>query len=298
MDTKRVVASAKKYRLFLLSIIGVPTVADLIKEHYRGKLMDWGEEYLGSFGRWLFADTFSILTLVLAAALLFVAVVVLAESIGGKDLPILEDEQNYFKSAPHRFGLSVVVVMLVCIACVAYGAYRYETLPSHSRNRLRWAGADVFSENRYIETGQALGFKFYFTPNQGYVADTHAVAACVIAENETPAGIAKMISEFQMMVKENLKEDKNEKGIEVYPGTFVNEDAKCPALSSKQSEAVLNGTAKVYVLLWFAWVGGEDKIRDETQYCFWLGHPVPFLQEEDAKRWNICSSQLPTEKLW
>jgi len=72
----RIVAIAKKPRKILRWVLGV-SVLEAIREYYRGKLMEWTIDTLGSFGKWLIFDPFALMTLATAVGMLYLLCVVI-----------------------------------------------------------------------------------------------------------------------------------------------------------------------------------------------------------------------------
>jgi hypothetical protein len=202
----------------------------------------------------------SLQTAVIAAAIVL-AVFVLFHIV---HTPLLLHEATRARKAlPHPgFGVLGIAVL---IGMMGGGYEFYERVwprepPSHSKNRLHWADAGVFSDNRSIEAGKTIVFRFQFTPNEGLVTNTHIVGACVVTEGPTFSQDTMMITRFQDMVKENLQGAESAQGPEVAPGIFVYEDVPRSAFSANQADKVLSGSGRVYILLWLGWIG-QDGVK-------------------------------------
>lgn len=202
------------------------------------------------------------------------------------------------RSAPstHHRQTAYPAVLLITAMVIVYAKYGRS---EHSQNRLKWSGTGVFSENRAIEPEKALAFRFSFTPTNGYVTDTHIIAACAISSDLSGGATnweQQVVNDFQVHVRNTMK-DNSKVGPTVDNGLNAYEDMTCPAFSQVQRDQVLARTARLYALLWLGWVG-QDGIKDETQFCFWLEHPEAQLTESDAGRWQNCQVSTPTQHLW
>ncbi len=112
----------------LLLWLGVSSLADIIKEFIRGKLMDQMYTNLGGgLGRWLVAYPAAFFTLALCVVLVVVVVATIRESAVAKSSVICDERGVPYQRQPvsPRWIYGLGAVALICICIISYGTYRY-----------------------------------------------------------------------------------------------------------------------------------------------------------------------------
>jgi hypothetical protein len=71
----------RKRYMWLLGIVGLPTIGDLVREYARGKAMDYAASQLGVFGDFLVANPFALSSIGIIVAMVVLMVMVVSESI-------------------------------------------------------------------------------------------------------------------------------------------------------------------------------------------------------------------------
>lgn len=119
-----------------LGFLGVGAGIDLVKEYARGKVMDWALSNLGSFGTWLFADTFSVLSLFAIMSVVFCAAVFTYYDVNEHHSILVETERFVpprFIPKSRRIALCVLAVIVVAMVFGWYKYYAFMNNPDHAR---------------------------------------------------------------------------------------------------------------------------------------------------------------------
>src|SRR5437899_3352375 len=93
----------------LLLLLGVTALADIVKEFFRAKLMDWAVSNFGGIGRWIIANPFALLTFGTILCLFWLLVAVMMQTTPVVS-PILDshDRQIVRPNIPGRWSLGII----------------------------------------------------------------------------------------------------------------------------------------------------------------------------------------------
>jgi hypothetical protein len=128
------VSVIKRFRKTILWIVGTPVSLDLLKEFFRGKMMDWLASHLGVVGLWLCHNPVSFLTIGVVTALVFIIAAVIHEEVKHSDSTIVDTNARPFnRQRRSKWAVGVVLVALLAIGLIIYSTKRY-ILISQSHN--------------------------------------------------------------------------------------------------------------------------------------------------------------------
>jgi uncharacterized membrane protein len=150
--------SIRRHWKRILALLGVPAVADLLKEFVRSKLMDWGFWKLGWVGKWLLENPFGLLTTCIILIILWLTIdVIRKQESSSSSSAILDDRAN-----PFARGLSPRFTLLFCIgsaavcALIAYGAIEYYSRTQTASGRVHRVTMTMPPEGWVSEWGLAF----------------------------------------------------------------------------------------------------------------------------------------------
>jgi hypothetical protein len=118
-------ATLNRHRRFIFTTLGVSGLLDLIKEYFRGRLVNWAVSALGSFGRWLFADNFALLSCFTVIVVICVVILSLAEIHSkpkGSLIYFRRDDPEPIDASSMKW---IAAVGCVVALLVGVGAYNY-----------------------------------------------------------------------------------------------------------------------------------------------------------------------------
>jgi hypothetical protein len=158
--------------------LGLITIGDLLKEHWRSVLMEWAVPKLGQAGRWLIANPSALVVLASLFLLLLILSSALTEVIGrssalvdvnGKPIKI-----RTFNSKQMTLLTSSVVI---AIAFIVYGHHRYENLSRADlyspEVKLRADSKQTSVEISFANIGDGVVFEDSNFQTSIFVADSH-----------------------------------------------------------------------------------------------------------------------------
>jgi hypothetical protein len=122
-----VMDSLRRHWKKFLAVLGVSGALDILKDYFRGKLMDWAASKLGPFGRWLMENPAGLFTLAVALLLAFILAVTIRESSSPpRKSHILDHEEKPFarQLSKRPVAITACVIFLV-IVIVVYGTWTY-----------------------------------------------------------------------------------------------------------------------------------------------------------------------------
>jgi hypothetical protein len=140
----KVVAAVRLHWKRLLILLGVPTLLDIFKEYFRGRLMDWVVLHLGPVGAWLLLNPWAFLTLATLTAIVYLSLGVIVHS--GRKLSAIVDHRQRAISRPvasARWRIGFGVVNLLVIVAIGHGAYKYSELSAHAVSIVRFFSTDI-----------------------------------------------------------------------------------------------------------------------------------------------------------
>jgi hypothetical protein len=192
----------------------------------------------------------------------------------------------------------VTVAVLITLFFIGVGFRRVAPLiPARkTESKLEYNRIDVFKNYSFVAPDEKLGFKIIVRNTSNLTASlTRFVIVTAIAKADN-AFIPDLIGQLEQAVTTAIKEPPVVKGGDVPPGRETSKDTVI-TLEPDQARGLMDGTMRLYFLVWWAWQGSDGKYGSD-QICMWMPQPKTSTIGEDEMRrqpWERCTTPEPIE---
>lgn len=201
--------------------------------------------------------------------------------------------------AVHESSRTSRVIAAVIITLVL-GGVGYRRLlplipPAKTESKLEYNRIDIFRNYDFLAPNEKLGFKIILRNTSNLTASVTRFVIVTSIGNSGNELIPHLVGQLEEAVRTTIKDPPVVKGEDVPPGRETSKDTVL-TLEPDQAKGLMDGTMRLYFLVWWAWKGSDGKYGSD-QICMWMPQPKTSLIGTDEMRgkWENCVMPEPIE---
>jgi hypothetical protein len=192
--------------------------------------------------------------------------------------------------------ITVAIVMTLLFIGVGYRRLGPLIPPRKTESKLEYNRIDVFKKENFIASNEKLGFKIVLR-NTGTltISQTRFVIVTSMAQADN-AFIPNLIGQLEQAVRTDIKDAPVVKSWDIPAGRELGQDTVI-TLEPDQASGLLDGTMRLYFLVWWGWKGSDGKYGSD-QICMWMPQPKTSVIDDDVMRgqpWERCVTPEPIQ---